>query len=164
MAILTRFASICCAAITATTCIQDCSAGSQHGKVLELLAPSAGIPRAARRRHTACKPRATHFRRTLWLHQRCRPCLFSSGCCSGWCGWCGALQDCSAGPQQGKVLELLALMTAFGGLKKTAFGGLKATFGRYSQSNASHAYGLQTPSDVLPTYIVVASTVPSLLI
>ena len=67
------------------------------------------------------------------------------------------LQDCSAGSQNGKVLELLALMTAFGGLKKTAFG-------RYSQSNASQAYDLQTPSDALPPYIVVASTVPSLLI
>ncbi len=54
------------------------------------------------------------------------------------------------------MLELLALMTAFGGLK--------TAFGRYSQSNASQAYGLQTLSDALPPYNVVASTEPSLLI
>ena len=77
----------------------------------------------------------------------------------------------------GKLLELLALMTAFGGLKKTAFGrylqsnksqafdglqtprnalpafgGMNTAFGRYSPSNASQAYGLQTPSDALPAF------------
>ena len=67
-----------------------------------------------------------------------------------------SLQECSAGPQPGEVLELLAPVTAFGGLK--------TAFGRYSPSNASQAYGLQTPSDALPPYALVASTVPSLLI
>jgi len=46
-----------------------------------------------------------------------------------------------------------ATTTAFGGLN-TAFGclGLKTAFDRNSPSNASQAYGLQTPSDALPAF------------
>ncbi len=42
------------------------------------------------------------------------------------------------------MLELLALMTAVGG--------------RYSPSNASQAYGLQTPSDALPAFGALKKT------